>query len=182
MADLQGPPAAFTAGDTWAWADADAWASCPASAYQVKVALRDPATGAGPTITGVADAPAGVWRFTAAAGVTAALAPGVYRWAAVAYANGQAGDRITLRTGEITVRPDPLAATDARSAPERILAAIEATIEGRAVKDADSYTIEGRSIARTPIADLLRLRAVYQREVAAARGQAGPSYRHIRIR
>ena len=181
MTEQQGPPAALTAGDGWSWADPDAWAHCPAPAFTVSVALRDPAAGTGPTLAGVADPVAGCWRFSAASAVTAALAPGVYRWAVVAYAAG-GPDRLTLRTGDVTVTPDPLATADARTPAERILATIEATIAGRVTKDADSYTIEGRSIARTPIADLMRLRAVYQREVAAARGQAGPSYRRIRIR
>lgn len=179
MTDLQGPPAGLTAGDQWAWADADAWAHCPAPAFRVSVALRNPATGAGPTVEGVSDPAARAWRFTVASAVTAALAPGAHRWAVVAY--DADGGRVTLRTGESTVAPDPLATADARTPAERILAAIEATIEGRAVKDADAFTIEGRSITRTPVPDLLRLRNVYQREVAAARGQAGPSYRRIRI-
>lgn len=181
MTDLQGPPAGVTAGDSWAWADGLAWTDCPSPAFQVSFALRHPATGAGPTVAGVADGAASAWRFTVAAAETGALPAGTYRWAVVA-SSADGAERLTLRTGEIAVAPDPLATADARTPAERILSAIEATIEGRAMKDADTFTIEGRSIARTPIPDLLRLRAVYQREVAAARGQAGPSYRRIRIR
>jgi hypothetical protein len=44
------------------------------------------------------------------------------------------------------------------------LDAIEATIEGRASKDQESYSIQGRSLARTPIADLILLRGKYKAE------------------
>lgn len=49
---------------------------------------------------------------------------------------------------------------------ERVLNAIEATIERRASTDQMSYTIDGRSLSRTPIADLLALRDRYKAEVA----------------
>ena len=47
----------------------------------------------------------------------------------------------------------------------RVLAAIEAVLERRATKDQESYTIDGRSLSRTPISELLLLRNLYRREV-----------------
>lgn len=55
---------------------------------------------------------------------------------------------------------------DPRGHAERTLAAIEAVIEGRASKDQQSYTINGRTLVRTSIAELLQLRKTYQDEVA----------------
>lgn len=58
---------------------------------------------------------------------------------------------------------------------ETVLAAIEAVIERRATVDQQSYSIEGRSLARMPIDDLLRFRSQYRAEVAneqAARAAA----------
>ena len=48
---------------------------------------------------------------------------------------------------------------------ERVLAAIEAVLERRASTDQMNYSIEGLSLARTPITDLLTLRDRYKAEV-----------------
>jgi len=110
-----------------------------------------------------------------------ALPTGRYAWALVAEDTG-AGERRTVQRGELAVVADPLTSTgDTRSDAERILAAIEATIEGRATKDAESYSIEGRSISRTPIEQLLRLRAVYQRSVDAEAGISPIRQRRVRF-
>ncbi len=64
----------------------------------------------------------------------------------------------------------------------RMLNAIEAALEGRASKDTESYTIEGRSLSRTPIPDLLRLRAIYRREVAAEENPSAAPFHMRRVR
>ena len=38
-------------------------------------------------------------------------------------------------------------------------------IQNRATKDQESYSIQGRSLARTPIADLIALRSQYKAEL-----------------
>lgn len=44
---------------------------------------------------------------------------------------------------------------------KKVLDAIDAVIEDRATKDQESYTIKGRSLSRTPLADLLTLKSTY---------------------
>jgi hypothetical protein len=65
------------------------------------------------------------------------------------------------------VEPDfsATATLDTRSHARKVLAAIEAVIERRATKDQEEYTIDGRSLKRTPVAHLLVLRYRYKREV-----------------
>lgn len=68
---------------------------------------------------------------------------------------------------------------------QRVLAAIEAVLERRATVDQQSYGIEGRSLARMPIGDLLRFRDRYRAEVAAERAaldeaDGRPSGRRVR--
>lgn len=176
---MTGIPARLTAGDTWQWSDADAWGSAPGG-WDIRASFIS----GGRTclsVPGISDPSARTVRFTAAARDTAAMRPGNCAWAVAAV--DPSGQRITLSRGRVEIDPDPEGAGDSRTRAERILSAIEATIEGRATKDADSYTIEGRSIARTPIADLLRLRAIYKAEVAAQRhpGASPISYRRIKI-
>lgn len=72
-------------------------------------------------------------------------------------------DRGTLTVIRFFGEPE---AFDSRSRVKKILDAIEAVLEGRASKDQQSYTIAGRSLQRTPIADLIRLRQSYRQEYA----------------
>lgn len=181
MADYSHVPLRLTAGDSWTWVDATSFASHPPPYWRLDYVLRPVSGGAATTLAATATTDA--FTIAVAVATTAALAPGEYEWAAIATDDANGG-RATLATGRLSVLPDPASATgDLRSRAERILAAIEATIEGRATKDADSYSIEGRSIARTPMTDLLRLRGVYRREVAAERnpGASPFGYRRIRI-
>lgn len=175
-------PATLVAGDGWSWADAEASAACPPPFWGLRYVFRPVEGGGGfEVVATVAD---GGFLLSADPSVTACRIPGWYRWTAVA-ASADAMDRRTLGSGRVQILPDPLAssAADARSPAERILAAIEATLEGRVTKDAESYSIEGRSISRTPIADLLRLRNVYAAEVARtlAPGAGFISYRRMKM-
>lgn len=179
MTDATQIPATLVAGDTWSWTDADAFASHPAPDWSLNYVLR-PVTG-GAAITIVATWGDDEYRLTRAAVDTAADAPGEYEWVSLAFHDAN-GERVRLATGRTCVLPDPVSASgDLRSNAERILAAIDATIEGRATKDAESYSIEGRSIARTPIADLMQLRSIYERRVAAERNPGGSPIQYRRV-
>jgi hypothetical protein len=83
-------------------------------------------------------------------------------------------DTLTVARGELTVRHDMAlqgAGYDGRSHARRVLDAIEAVIEGRATKDQQSYTINNRQLALTPIKDLLMLRDRYRAELRQKRGK-----------
>lgn len=154
-------PGEVVAGDTWKWKRAD---------------LADYPAGDGWTLTyyasngddkitasAVADGDAHVVTFSAAN--TANLAAGRYRLEG--YVSKDA-ERYRVFAGSLKVEPDLTASgnIDARSHAEKVLDAIEAVIEVRATKDQSSYTIEGRTLSRTPIEDLIRLRDRYRNEVA----------------
>ena len=172
-------PAALVAGDSFSFDAPAAYAMHPPPDWSLRFSLRPDAGGA--PITEIAIDTGGTYRLRIAPTATAGLARGRHVWALVAVGDANA-DRKTLATGALFVSPDPLAAGDARSDAARILDAITARIEGRVTKDADSYSIEGRSITRTPIADLLRLRNIYAKTVARERGAAGGvTYRRIRL-
>lgn len=117
---------------------------------------------------------------------TALWKPGAYGWARLVE---KVGARQTLtgseNQGEVLVRQDPSAAVqgyDSRSHARKTLEAIEAVIEERATKDQEEYSIAGRSLKRTPLAELRAMRDDYRAEVAAEdaeerlnSGQAGGS-------
>jgi len=106
------------------------------------------------------------YRVQLAPATTAAWTAGDYAWNSYLT---KTGARVTLESGQVTLLPDPAVATaprDNRSHARKVLEAIEAVIEGRATKDQEEYAIGDRSLKRTPIADLLKMRSRYMQEVA----------------
>lgn len=119
--------------------------------------------------------------------VTAKIAPGRYAWTAFATTDSA---RAPVASGMLDVLPNLLDGKpfDVRSNARKVLDAIDAVIERRATKDQESYTVEGRSLIRTPIPQLLVLRDRYagivQSEDTAANLAAGigGNPRHIHTR
>jgi hypothetical protein len=119
---------------------------------------------------------------------TASWAPGVYAWTLRAV-DGD-GNKAEVAKGHVEILPNPdlhPGGLDGRSHARRVLDAIEATLEGRATDDMAEITIRGRTIKQTPLVDLMKLRDVYRRDVAAeARaerlGQGLPDNRFRRVR
>lgn len=107
----------------------------------------------------------GGYTLTVASATTAAWSAGEYQWFAVATKAG--GLRATVDQGAVEVLPDIAAAgnVDLRSDAQITLDNIEAVIQNRASIDQMSFSINGKSLARTPVADLLKLRDTYRAEV-----------------
>lgn len=119
------------------------------------------------------------FKFTASAATTAAYVAGDYEWQIVAT---KTTTRYTIATGKVKALDNIAgrsALYDNRSHAKKVLDAIEAVIEGRASADQQAYQIAGRSLTRTPLQDLMRLRAMYKAEydaeVATANIESGLS-------
>lgn len=133
----------------------------PAPEWVLKAILRGPSQ-----IDLVADAAGTSHVFAETATATGGWAAGLY---AVSIRAVSGDDVHELEAGQVSIAADLVAVSethDARGHAERTLEAIEAVIEGRASKDQQSYTINGRTLVRTAIADLLALRKTYKAEVA----------------
>ncbi|MDJ0685391.1 MAG: hypothetical protein QNJ84_11870 [Alphaproteobacteria bacterium] len=162
MADVsKHEPDRVVAGDTWRWRRDDLAAEYPATDGWALTYILLNETG---KITFTASADGDGFLVDEAAADTVERLAGTYRWEA---AVSRDGDRFRVGTGTIEVQPNFSAAEtlDTRSHARKVLAAIEAVIERRATKDQEEYTIEGRSLKRTPIAELIALRDRYRREV-----------------
>lgn len=120
--------------------------------------------------------------FTVDAATTAGKAPGSYKWTIRATAAGVAE---TVDEGWIEILPNPASTTrtDPRGWARRTLEAIEAFLEGNATTAQASMTINGRSIARWSLQELLqwrdKLRAEVQTEEQGATNGLG---RNIKVR
>ncbi len=160
MADEYRVPEELNAGDSVSW--------------RVRLAKYPPADGwqlvyllskEGKTLTFAAGIDGEEYLVALTGAFTAGWPAGEYRWRAFVR---RGDDRHVVTEGWLAVRPDPEQEThDPRWHSKRVLDAIEAVIEGRATGDQESYTIGGRSLARTPIADLLALRRQYLAEYYA---------------
>jgi len=158
-------PAALVAGDTLKVDDAQAASDYPAAAGFAVKWVFTPASGGVPvTVNGTGGAAA--WSLLVSAATTAAWAAGLWRWAQQV---SKAGAVATLNRGQITIAPDPTASgVDVRSHARKVLASIEAAIEGRATATDLKVTFEdGRSIERISHAELLKMRDAYAAKVAA---------------
>jgi hypothetical protein len=152
----------------------------PAPEWGLTLLLRGPLK-----IDVVATAEGAQHLLSATAQSTSLWPPGIYWWAARATRGAEV---VQVDEGQAVVVVD-LASIDephdARSHAEKVLAAIEAVIEGRAAVDQQKYTINNRELWRTPIADLLlrsRYRDEVRREQQARRGGQSLLGRQIKVR
>lgn len=140
------------------------------TASSVTLMLRGP---------GVIDVPGALtgndWVFTAAPAVTTGWAVGNY-WYSVRAVSPT--ETLEICAGQIEVLKDfaSLAAGyDGRTPNEIALAAIVAVLANRATQDQQRYTIGDRELWRTPISDLLKLKASYTTAVRRERKRAAGS-------
>lgn len=153
-------PAELVAGDTWEWTRS--LSDYPATTHSAVWYFENK-----DAVFSVSATPSGSdFAGSATAASTGAYQAGTYRWRLVVTRTADSA-RYSVETGVVEVLADPAAAgkMDWRSHARRTLDAIEAVIEGRAAVDQMAVTLNGRSLSRTPIADLLLLRDRYRREV-----------------
>jgi hypothetical protein len=143
----------------------------PADGWELELKLNPRAGGSVITVAGTPEGDAFLVRATAA--TTAGWAPGWYGgelW----FVRG--GEAYRALAGQVQIVPGlriAPAGTDTRSDAERALAAIEATLSGKAGSAVQSYQINGRSLSSYSLAELIKLRELYRREVASERRAAG---------
>ena len=155
-------PATLIAGDTWKWTRS--LTDYPAGTWTLNYYFEN----SGATFSVTATASGTTHSVTITSATTATYRPGKYRWYARAN-NGSEYYTVANEFGWLEVLADPAAAGkfDRRSHAQKVLDAVEATIEGRATADQLAMSIAGRSISRTPITELLTLRDKYRWEVMA---------------
>ena len=156
-------PSDIIAGDRIAWKRSDLDSDYPIASYSLKYSAR--LENAGSTEIEITATESGSdYIVEVGQSTTAAYTAGVYHWQAYIIRTSDS-ERITVDSGTWEVKANRDAATtDPRNHVKKVLDSIEATIEGRASKDQESYSIAGRSLGRTPIADLILLRDKYRTE------------------
>jgi hypothetical protein len=161
-------PSALVAGDTWEWTRD--LGDYPNTLYTLRYYLHGASN---LTITATAGATTTAHAVTVAAATTAAVTAGTVQWIA-RVTETATGKVYTIDQGTFNVLPDLAALAAAETHNEKMYAAIKATLEGRAVADVESYSINGRALNRTPFGELRRALADYARAVWAERHPGVP--------
>lgn len=147
------------AGDYWAWKRQDLGGDYPPASYALTYSARLESAATEIEIT--ASESGTDYIVEVAAATTAAYTAGIYHWQAYITRTADS-ERVTVDSGTFEVKPNrDVAATDPRSHVKITLDAIEAVIENRATKDQESYSINGRSLSRTPLKDLVDMKETY---------------------
>lgn len=158
-------PQSITAGDTLEWKKA--LPDYPSSLFVLKYSLQRIGS---PLIRFAATADESGHAVTVAADVTANFLPGVYAW--TSFAEGiSTGRRHTIARGTISILPSPLAELGSSHA-SRMLALIEAALEGRIPRGLETTDIDGQVLERISFEQLHKLKVVYRAEVTAETNRA----------
>ena len=121
------------------------------------------------TVTEVDD----YYKFTLDNSSTGGYTTGDYFWV-LKVTQSSDSEELIIDTGKITVKDNYFGSTgDTRSHAKIMLDKIESILEGRADADVSSYSIQGRSLSKISINELLQWRdyykAEYQKEIAKFR-------------
>ncbi|MEK9724071.1 MAG: hypothetical protein VW405_11410 [Rhodospirillaceae bacterium] len=159
-------PEELVIGDRWLWKRTDLPVDYPTADYALSYTADK--QGAGSTSFSItASETGGVYVVEVASATTAGYNVGTYAWQAYITRTSDS-QRVSVARGTWNVIANLSASTaDPRSHVKKVLDAIEAVLESRATVDQMAYTIQGRSLSRTPIPDLLKMRDTYKAEYAA---------------
>ena len=157
-----GEPVSFMAGDTVAWEKSlDDYS--PADGWVLSYAIAGPVLL--PWNQAYAVASSSDWTITIPATATTVLKSGTYNWAAIVTLGTE---RHTVATGVFIVASDPATAAPGLSHAATMLPVIEAEIQARITGNGsahDSYSINGRSLAKMKMSELEQLRDRYRIEL-----------------
>ncbi len=159
-------PSKLAAGSTWRWERR--LPSHPASdGWSLTYHFR------GPGKIDVAATPSGDHHLVVAtAASTAELPPGPYRFKALAERDGEV---VEVDEGLLSVTENFATLQDGLTYNQRMLAAIEARLEGRITADAETFQINGRAVSRIPLPELMKARSLYAAMVADELGIRPPA-------
>tara|TARA_R110002051_G_scaffold292497_2_gene357293 strand:- start:775 stop:1359 length:585 start_codon:yes stop_codon:yes gene_type:complete len=165
-------PSQIIAGDRAAWKRTDLGTDYAPASYSLKYSARLENSGS-TEIEITASESGSDYIVEVGQSTSAAYAAGIYHWQAYITRTSDS-ERITVDSGTWEVKANrDVATADPRGHVKKVLDSIEAVIEGRASKDQENYSIQGRSLSRTSIPDLLILRdrykAMYVQEQRAER-------------
>lgn len=164
----EGEPLKIVVGDFIQWKKTALAETYPPALYSASYVARI-AAGTTAEIQIAAVERSDYYLFTASSQTSAAFTAGFYHWQ-LEVVQTSSGNRVVVERGEFEIIQDlDNSGADPRTHAEIMLNKIESLLQGRADKDVSSYSIQGRSIAKMSIVDLLQWRDYYRKEVSKER-------------
>ena len=164
----EGEPLKIVVGDFIQWKKSSLAETYAPALYSANYVARITAGGAN-EIQIAATETSSYYLFTVSSATSAAFVSGFYYWQ-LEVTQTSSGNRIVVERGEFEFIQDlDNTGADPRSHAEIMLDKIQSLLQGRADKDVSSYSIQGRSIAKMSIVDLLQWRDYYRKEVLKER-------------
>lgn len=161
----EGEPETIVVGDFIQWKRSDLVQDYPVATHSATLIARITGGGANEIQISATESNPSYYLFTATSAASSSFSPGDYHWQ-LEITQTSSGDRIVVATGMFQILPDlDVNNSDPRSHADIMLAKIQTILEGRADSDVSSYSIQGRSLAKMSISDLLQWRDYYRREV-----------------
>lgn len=158
-------PLEIVVGDFIQWKRTDIGADYPNDAYTATYIARITGGGASEiTITGTASG--NDYLFTVDSATSAGFTAGYYHWQLEIVRNSDS-ERLVLERGTFEAIVDlDVNNVDPRTHAEIMVDKIEAVLQNRADADVSNYSINGRSLVKLSIDDLLKWRDYYRNELA----------------
>jgi hypothetical protein len=167
----EGEPIKIVVGDFIQWKKSSLAESYPPATHSAEYVARIASGQSGEIKIAAIERPA-YYLFQASSATTAAFGTGYYHWQ-LEITETASGNRIVVERGEFEAIADlDNNGADPRTHAEIMLDKIEGLLIGRADKDVSSYSIQGRSISKMTIADLLQWRDYYRKEVNRERRES----------
>lgn len=162
-------PTELVVGDRWQWKRTNLASDYPTASYALSYTLR--LEGADAAKIDIAASESGDdYLVEVPHSTTSGYAPGRYHWQAYITRSSD-NARVAIAAGIVTIKANrATSAADPRTHARKCLDSIEAALEAFAGNTVQSYTITtgtgSRSVTHREVPELLRLRSVYQAEVA----------------
>lgn len=161
----EGEPETIVVGDFIQWKRSDLVQDYPVATHSATYVARITGGGANEIQLTATESDPSYYLFTVDSATSSNFSPGYYHWQ-LEITQTATGNRIVVATGAFTAVPDlDVNNSDPRTHAEIMLDKIQTILEGRADSDVSSYSIQGRSLAKMSISDLLQWRDYYRREV-----------------
>lgn len=182
----EGEPLKIVVGDFIQWKKTALAESYPPATHSAEYVARI-AAGQSDEIKIAATERTDYYLFKVTSATSASFQTGFYHWQ-LEITETASGNRIVVERGEFEAIADlDNNGADPRTHAEIMLDKIESLLEGRADKDVSSYAIQGRSISKMSITDLLQWRDYYRKEVVKERrdqaiAQGKPTKTTVKVR
>lgn len=164
----EGEPLKVVVGDFIQWKKTALAESYPPATHSAEYVARI-AAGQSDEIKIAATERTDYYLFKVTSATSASFQTGFYHWQ-LEVTETASGNRIVVERGEFEAIADlDNNGADPRTHAEIMLDKIESLLQGRADKDVSSYAIQGRSISKMSITDLLQWRDYYRKEVVKER-------------